>query len=145
MKRKISSLLVLCLTFLCALCAVACGGKDKTKLVCSLVESGETRVVISVAETDGKCTLLDCMAKLTETETNFSYEFSGGMIIKVNGTENAADFSSCWMLYTSDVEMSNAAWGKVEYDGTEYGSAVLGAEALTVLADEIYILEYITF
>lgn len=145
MKRKISSLLVLCLACLCALCAFACGQKDTAKLVCSLVENGENRVVISVTETDGKCTMLDCMEKLAETEADFSYAFSGGMVTQVNGVQNAADFSSCWMVYTSDAEMANAAWGKVEYNGAEYGSAIVGVESLTVIAGGIYILDYVAF
>ena len=145
MKRKMYSFLVLCLACLCALCAFACGQKDKAQLVCSLTENGEKRVVISVTETDGNCTLLDCMEKLSETETAFTYTLSGGMITKVNGTENAADFSSCWMIYTSDKEMSNAAWGEVECNGTTCGSAVVGVESLTVTAGEIYVLDYVIF
>ena len=145
MKHKISAFLALCLACLCALCAFACGQKDTAKLECSLVENGENRVVISVTETDGKCTMLDCMEKLAESETEFSYAFSGGMVTKVNGVENAADFSACWMVYTSDAEMANTAWGKVEYNGTEYGSAIVGVEALTVITGGIYILDFVTF
>jgi hypothetical protein len=109
------------------------------------VENGENRVVISVTETDGKCTMLDCMEKLAETEADFSYAFSGGMVTQVNGVQNAADYSKCWMVYTSDSEMANAAWGTIDYNGATLGSAVVGADALTVITGEIYVLEYVTF
>ena len=68
-----------------------------------------------------------------------------GMIVSVNGIDNPADFSSCWMLYTSDPENSNSAWGTVEYNKVEYGSAVSGAEALKIKPDHIYIWVYQSF
>jgi hypothetical protein len=49
------------------------------------------------------------------------------------------------MLYTSDAENSNSAWGTVEYDGKEYGSAVSGAETLKIKADQLYIWVYQSF
>jgi hypothetical protein len=41
--------------------------------------------------------------------------------------------------------MSNAAWGTVLYKDVEYGSAVLGADALELKAGCIYIWSYMTF
>ena len=55
------------------------------------------------------------------------------------------DFSHCWMLYTSDGEMSNAAWGEIEYNGEKLGSAVLGADALPVLEGQVYVWYYQAF
>jgi hypothetical protein len=43
------------------------------------------------------------------------------------------------MLYTSDTDNANTAWGEVEYKGEVYGSAILGAEALTIKEGCLYI------
>jgi hypothetical protein len=67
------------------------------------------------------------------------------MITSINGIENPADYSSCWMLYTSDEDNANAAWGTVEYEGKEYGSAISGAETLKIKADKLYIWVYKSF
>ncbi len=138
MKRKIISLLlvVVALFFL----ASCWGGQVK----CSLADVSETQVVIAVEETDENATLLNCMEYLA-TEEGFVYEFVGGMLTSINGKANAADFSSCWMLYTSDAEMANTAWGTVEYNGETLGSAIVGAETLVVAEDEIYVWVYQSF
>ena len=49
------------------------------------------------------------------------------------------------MLYTSDSENANEAWGIVEYEGKNYGSATLGAESLPVKSGAIYIWWYQSF
>ena len=138
MKRKIISFLLTVVSFFCF---ASCGGKAE----CKLLESQETRVVISVTQTDGKGTLLDCMEYLAERESSFTFEVVGGMVTKINGKANAADFSSCWMLYTTDGEMANTEWGVVEYDGKTLGSAIVGAESLLVETDELYIWVYQNF
>ncbi len=138
MKRKIISFL---LTVISLFCFASCGGKVE----CRLLESQETRVVISVTQTDGKGTLLDCMEYLADEESSFTFEVVGGMVTQINGKANAADFSACWMLYTSDGEMANTEWGVVEYDGKTLGSAIVGAESLLVETDELYIWVYQNF
>ena len=146
MKRKWNIFLAFCFSVLCALSLFACGAKKDTgALVCSLVENGSTRVVISVGDTDGNCTLLDCMEKLKMDEEGFTFEIASGMVTSINGVENPADWSYCWMLYTSDVEMANAEWGTVKYKDATLGSAIVGANALTVTAGEIYVWEYVAF
>ena len=139
LKRKIVSLLLLLFTVFCLAC---CGGG---KAECALVSSTQTRVVISVSETDGRATLLNCMENLCGKEESFSYKIVGGMVVEINGKANPADYSYCWMLYTSDKDMSNAEWGTMEYDGKTLSSAVVGAEALLVEAGEIYVWEYVKF
>ena len=67
------------------------------------------------------------------------------MIKSINGIENPADYSSCWMLYTSDAENANASWGTVEYEGAEYGSAISGAEVLKIKPDQLYIWVFKSF
>ena len=74
-----------------------------------------------------------------------SCTISDGMITSINGIENPADFSSCWMLFTSDTENSNSGWGIIEYQGQEYGSAISGAEMLTIKADHLYIWVFQSF
>ena len=41
--------------------------------------------------------------------------------------------------------MSNTEWGTVDYEGERYASAVLGADALTVIEGGLYIWEYQSF
>ena len=67
------------------------------------------------------------------------------MVSSVEGKENAADGSACWMLYTSDAEMSNKEWGTITYEGNTYGSAILGAESLQVSAGQYYVWSYDAF
>ena len=112
---------------------------------CLLVENGETRVVISVGDIGGNATLLDCMEYLSELHEDFTFTMKSGMVTSINGVENTADFSKCWMVYTSDSEMANAAWGTIDYNGATLGSAVVGADALTVITGGIYILDFVTF
>ena len=146
MKRKTNVFLSLLLSLVCALSLFACDRKDKSNLKCTLVESSQTRVVISVDNPGLNCTLLDCMEVLRQAQdTDFTFAFSNGMLTSINGVENPADFSSCWMLYTSDAEMANTAWGTTEYDGKTLGSAIVGAFELDVIAGGIYVWVYTTF
>ena len=95
---------------------------------------------------DGKTDMLliDYMNELAK-DGKMTCKISDGMVTSINDIDNPADFSSCWMLYTSDAENSNTAWGTVEYDGKEYGSAVSGAETLKIKADQLYIWVYQSF
>ena len=148
MKRKMSIVVALCLSFMFALCLFACGktGGGMGKIEnCLLVENGETRVVISVGDIGGNATLLDCMEHLSKLYEDFTFTMKSGMVTSINGVENTEDFSSCWMVYTSDAEMANAAWGTIDYNGATLGSAVVGADALTVITGEIYVWEYVGF
>ena len=65
------------------------------------------------------------------------------MVVSVNGIANADP--SYWMLYTSDADNANAAWGTAEYKGEKYGSAMFGAEKLKIKNGEIYIWVYQSF
>ena len=142
MKRKILSLFLVIFSLFCL---VACDKENNTgALSCEVVLEESTRVVISVSDKDGSFTVLDCMELLQE-KGEISYKISSGMITEINGKENATDFSSCWMLYTSDTEMSNTEWGTIEYDGKTLASAIVGADTLTVISGGVYIWEYQTF
>jgi len=136
MKKTISVLLalVLCTSLLCA-----CQKKEPL-----VIRDSDTCVVIRVAEGTEEMPLAEYMTDLkNKGELDFALE--SGMVTAMNGKENAADFSACWMLYTSDPDFSNPAWGTAEYDGKEYGSAALGANELKIKAGELYIWVYQSF
>lgn len=129
--------LMLCIALALSVLAFASCGNSVT------IDS-DTLIVIKADKDDEGKTLTEYMTELKE-DGKLEFEITGGMVSSINGIDNPADYSSCWMLYTSDAEMANTAWGTVEYDGSEYGSAVLGADALTVKAECIYIWAYVTF
>lgn len=151
MKKQLSLLLVMILT-----CVLLLPGCQPDKLVIETPESTpETNliitndhVIIKITQEalDGATdmTLMDYMTKLKE-KGDLEFSISDGMITSINGIDNPADYSSCWMLYTSDADNANAAWGTVEYEGKEYGSAISGAEALKLKADQLYIWVYKSF
>ncbi len=141
MKRKLLAIL-LCLMAFCSLCGCSIFAQPESSqnASCTLEYVGETRVAI-VAETDG-VSVLSCMESL---QNELTFELSDGMLISLNGKANAADYSSCWMLYTTDETMSNSAWGTIEYEGKTLASAAFGADALMVKKGEIYLWEYVTF
>ena len=138
--KRIKVFLVSCIFFvLCAFGFSAC--KKGGEVTCTLLSVTDTQVVIRVDETDGKAVLLNAMEKL-QSKGELTFTVSGGMVTAINGVENDTTNYIYWMLYTSDSEMSNAAWGTVEYDGQTLGSAALGAEDLIVAKDAIYIWKY---
>ena len=113
-----------------------------------VIKDSDTCIVIKTPEEAlGGTTdmlLIDYMNQLVQ-KGEMVCTISDGMVTSINGIENPTDFSSCWMLYTSDAENSNTAWGVVEYDGKEYGSAISGAEALKIKPDQLYIWVYQSF
>lgn len=133
-RKALSLLLAL---FLLASLA-ACGSEPV------VIKDSDTCIVIRVPEDANEMLLIDYMNLLKENG-ELSFEVQSGMVSAINGVENAADFSSCWMLYTSDADFSNSAWGTVEYDGNEYGSAIVGAEALTIKPGCLYIWVFMSF
>ena len=151
MKRKWISLCMLA----CALSLTACQlpffGEDTVsvsyeveEIPATIEQKTDDMVAIRVLKTDGKETLSDMMEYLRK-EGAFTYAESGGMITAINGKENAADWSYCWMLYTSDTEFANTEWGTVEYGSETLGSAVVGAELLSVTKGAVYVWSYTGF
>ena len=151
MKKSLSLLLVIAVT-----CVLLLPGCQQDKVVIETPESTpETNliitndhVIIKITQEamDGATdmTLMDYMTKLKD-QGKLEFAISDGMITSINGIENPADYSSCWMLYTSDADNANVAWGTVEYEGQEYGSAISGAETLKIKADQLYIWVYKSF
>lgn len=139
MKKIVSILLVLV-----TLTALLAGCKSEPLVI----KDSDTYIVVKTTQEalDGKTDMLliDYMSQLKE-KGELEFEIKDGMITSINGIENPADWSSCWMLYTSDAENANAAWGTVEYEGKEYGSAISGAEALVIKPDQLYIWVFKAF
>jgi hypothetical protein len=127
-------LLTLLLVTLTALMMFTACGKNKDPLVIS--ETDEF-VVIKCQTDKEDLTLASYMDGLDDI-----FLIENGMVVSINGIKNAADWSYCWMLYTDDEEMSNTAWGEIEYKDKVYGSAVLGAESLVVKNGKTYIWVY---
>ena len=113
------------------------------KAVKALKQNGFTVFALdkTVEKAEDNAMLIEVMEYLQE-ENALVFEVSGGMVTSINGKANAADWSASWMLYTSDTEMSNTAWGTYEYEGRTLGSAIVGAEALPVADGEVYIWSY---
>jgi hypothetical protein len=89
-------------------------------------------------------TLVEYMQSFKEAG-ELDFEVSDGMITSINGIENPADWSACWMLYTDDTENSNTEWGTVEYKEKTYGSSMWGGETLKVKNGCVYIWVYQSF
>jgi hypothetical protein len=140
--KKTLSLFVLIAT-LCSVMMLTSWQKEPL-----VINDSEHCIVIKTTEKsrDGNTEklLIDYMAELKE-KGELDYTTKDGMVTSINGIETPADFSYCWMLYTSDTENANDAWGTVEYEGKEYGSAILGAEALKLKPDQLYIWVYKSF
>ena len=143
MKRKCISLISFMATLILTFCVLV-GCAPRGEVTGKIVETTDTLVVMQVEQTNGAATLFDLMAALQE-EGEWSYTLSGTMIQSINGKENPADYSSCWMLYTSDTVMGNTEWGTYEYQGVAYPSAIVGGDTLRVIEGAYYIWEYKSF
>ena len=139
MRKLLLTLLTIVLLF----STIACGNTET-----HVIKEGDTKVVITVSneylEENQTSTLVEYMEFL-KGNGELEYEISSGMITSINGIENPADWSSCWMLYTDDAELSNSEWGIAEYNGKTYGSAIVGAESLIIKDGCTYIWYYQTF
>ena len=143
-------LMAFVLTLVCTLMFAACDlslltGLFGTGKSVAEVAKTENMVVITVNEAEDGVTLLSVMESL-QAEGKLTYTYGAdGMVTSIEGKENAADWSACWMLYTSDAELANTDWGTVEYNGVACGSAIVGAGALEVIEGGIYIWSYQSF
>lgn len=137
MKKFLTLFASLLTLFACCLVS-ACGDKEP-------IRADENTVIITASDSlfdfNGK-SLKDFMDYLQDNE-KFTYSIDNGMVTAINGKSNTS--KSYWMLYTSDTENANQAWGAFEHEGTVYGSAVLGAETLPVKEGCIYVWAYQTF
>lgn len=133
-----------CLLVMVILAGILTGCKSEPLVI----KESDTCIVLKVTEESiGDKTdmvLIDYMDELVK-KGELSCTIENGMVTSINGVQNAADYSSCWMLYTSDEDNANAAWGTVEFEGKQYGSAISGAETLKIKAGQLYIWVYKSF
>lgn len=137
--KKIATLLTALVAAIVCFALAACNNGPKP------VQGDENTVVITVSSEGfdvANKTLKDYMDYLQE-EGELTYEMADGMVTSINGKANTTN--SYWMLYTSDAENANNSWGTVEYEGNTYGSAMYGADSLTIKDGCLYIWEYQTF
>ena len=113
-----------------------------------VIKESDTCIVLRVTEEamggNADLLLIDYMDQLVKSG-KMTCTIQDGMVTSINGIDNPADFSSCWMLYTSDEENANAAWGTVDFEGKQYGSAISGAEVLKVKPGQLYIWVFKSF
>lgn len=106
------------------------------------VDANADRVAITVVNATENESLLEYMEGLQKNgELTFTIE--KGMVTSINGITQTTN--TYWMLYTSDTDNANTAWGTYTYDGQELGSAIYGAEDLTVKNDCVYVWVFTKF
>jgi hypothetical protein len=141
-NKKILAFLLAAMTLMSILLLAGCKSEPL------VIKESDTCIVLKVTEEaiGGKTDMLliDYMDQLVK-DGKMTCTIQNGMITSINGIDNPADFSSCWMLYTSDEENANAAWGTVDFEGKQYGSAVSGAETLKIKAGQLYIWVFKSF
>lgn len=135
MKKVVTVLL--CVVLACTL-FVGCGGKNTV-----LKETDEFIVLTPSDGFAGK--KLSEFMDFAKENGELDYKLENSMVTSVNGIDNPADYSYCWMLYTDDAENSNSAWGTIEYEGKTYASAALGATELVIAENCTYIWVYTEF
>ena len=148
--KKLIPVVAIVLVLLVALCA--CNQKEPTKIDepttpatdSSVINVSDTTIVLAPTSDYVGQTLLSFMQAST-LKGLLEFSLTNGMVTSINGKENTADYSKCWMLYTSDANMANTAWGTVEYQGNVYGSAVKGVTELNIIENGLYIWVYTTF
>ncbi|MBE5732000.1 MAG: hypothetical protein E7353_03095 [Clostridiales bacterium] len=139
MKKIITSVFV-ALTILVSLFCVSC-----SKPTPKVIKESDTYFVINVTDNvESGTTLYDYMVTL-RSDGEIDFTDADGMITSLNGISNKSDWSEAWMIYTTDEDNSNTAWGLVEYNGKTYGSAAFGAEQLVIKKGESYIWLYQSF
>ena len=142
--KKIVAILLLMVILLLA----GCGNQPLIKSEPLVIKDSDTYIVIKTTQEaigDNADMLLIDYMEMLKGKGELEFKVENGMITSINGIANPADYSSCWMLYTSDETLSNVAWGTVEFEGKTYGSAVSGAETLKIKADQLYIWVYKSF
>lgn len=98
----------------------------------------ETVVTVTKALYEDGDTLETYMNRLAD-KNKLSFTADNGMVTVINGIEAKAADNRYWMIYTSDGDYSNDAWGTYEYDGTTYGSATKGIKELPVKVGAVYV------
>ncbi len=138
--KKVLYLVVAFVLMLVSLCCVSC-----MKSTPRVIKESDTYFIINVTDkVEEGTTLYDYMLTLRDDE-QIAFTDANGMITSINGIENAVDWSACWMLYTTDADNCNVAYGQVKYNDKVYGSSNWGAESLLIKKGESYIWLYQSF
>ncbi len=134
--KKFINLFIMLIIFLIVFCTSCAQSEPK------VIKESDTYFVINVTDSvkSGE-TLYKYMLELRD-DGHISFTDANGMITSINGISNKSDWSESWMLYTTDEDNSNIAWGSVEYKGKTFGSAMFGAEQLEIKQGECYIWLY---
>ena len=136
-------LLLTFLTIIFLFSALACSNNET-----HVIKETDKKIIITVSseymEIKKTMTLIEYM-EILKKDGELEFEIANGMITSINGIENPADWSSCWMLYSNDTEFSTTEYGTAEYNGETFGSAILGAEKLIVKDGYKYIWYYQSF
>ena len=146
--HKIATLFVAAIMAFAGLIFSACtdNGTDVT-----LLESGETLVVIQAKTTNGS--LQDAMAKFKE-EGKLTYEGTeseyGFYLTSINGYTPDASKNEFWAVYTTlgeyeGVSYSSAEYGTYNYKGNSCASASYGISGLPIVEGYLYILTISTY
>ena len=134
--KKILACLLAVVTLMSVLLLTGCKSEPL------VIKESDTCIVLKVTEEsiggNTDMVLIDYMDGLVKSG-KMTCTIQDGMVTSINGIDNPADYSSCWMLYTSDEENANAAWGTVDFEGKQYGSAISGAETLKIKPGQLYI------
>ena len=146
MKKTMQMVSVAAVVMAMAFAASACNFNASTGYVKGdLLENSDTMVVMSVVEEEGNMYVIDLMKDLQKAG-KITYELSAdGFIESINGKANAADFSSCWMLYTSEDDLSSEEYGYIEYKGEKLYGALFGASQMPLDDGELYVWSYVSF
>ncbi len=109
--------------------------------------------IFTATDVEGNVSLYDALVQLREEERVAFDGYTGDYgftITAVNGIENTADWSSCWMIYTDLTEYEGVLYATTEYGTftygeTTYAQASYGASSLPVIKGYTYALHYDTF
>ena len=139
-KKNWLALLLCLVACLLGVCFVGCNkneGYAKTEVI-----ANDEVVAITVVEATPNTSLLRAM-ECAQDDKKLTFTTSDGMVTSINGTAQANN--TYWMLYTSDTENANTAWGTYTYDGQKLGSSTLGAESLTIKNGCVYVWVFTKF
>ena len=136
--KKLLSRITLVLALIPILFSYACVAKPQKVII-----ESDTYVVINVPDDVADNTTLEDYMKTLSSKISFTVE--NGMVTTINEVSSIPNGNGYWMLYTTDEENSNKAWGEIDYNGTNYASSTLGVETLKVKKGESYIWLYEQF
>lgn len=144
LKRKLYSILILCLAVFTAVFGFVSCKKDGN-FKAEIVQSTQSVLEIYVEEVQGEVALYEVMKNLKEeNKIEFVSEDSvfGQSLISINGVAHTADWSWYWASYTTDEENGTT---EITVDGKTWYYSAAGISDLKVKAEERYMFRYIEY